>query len=60
MPFRMSENTHLASRPNFVSLVNAGTIQVVKTPQGHASYCVSNIDDVEALVEHESQSDDNK
>ena len=30
-PSRISENAFLASRPNIVSLVNVGTIQVVKT-----------------------------
>ena len=39
---------------------NAGTIQVVKTLQDNASYYISNIDDFEALIELESQSDNNK
>ena len=39
------------------SLVNAGTIRVAKTLQGIASYYMSNIDNLEALVELESQSD---
>ena len=50
----------LASRPNIVSLVNADTIQVVKKVQGNASYYISSIDDIEALVECECQSDINK
>ena len=50
----------MASRPNNVSLANADTvqvaIQVATTLQGNASYYISNIDGVEALVELESQS----
>ena len=42
-PARRLENALLANGPNSVSLVNAGTF--------------SNVDDVEALVELESQSD---
>ena len=38
-------------RKSLFSLVNAGTIQVAKTPQGNCSYFVSNIDDSEAISE---------
>ena len=57
---RTSEDALLATRPNNVSLVNADAIQVVITVQGVASYNISNVDDVEALVELESQSDNYK
>ena len=40
-----------------ISLVNAGTIRVARTLQGIASYYISNVDNFEALVELESQSD---
>ena len=56
----MSENALLVSRPNIVSLVNAGTIQVVKTVEDNESYYISNIDNVETVVELESESDNNK
>ena len=59
-PSRTLENALLASRPNIVSLVNVDTIQVAIILQGNASYYISNIYDVEALVELESQSDNNK
>ena len=49
-----------ANRPNIVSFVNADTIQVLITLQGNASYYISNIYYVEALVKLESQSDNNK
>ena len=43
-PPRMSENALLVSRSNIVSLVNAGTIQVVKTLQDNDHYYISNIE----------------
>ena len=46
----MSENTLLASRLNNVSLVNAGTIQMVVSRHGNVLHYISNIDGVEALV----------
>ena len=60
MPFTKSEYALLASRPNSVSLVDADTIQVVIALQGNAFYYISNVDDVEAVAELESQSDNNK
>ena len=56
----MSENALLVSRPNIVSLVHAGTIQVVKTLQDNDHYYISNIDDVETVVELESESENTK
>ena len=50
----------MASKPNIVSLVNAGTIQVDKTLQGNTSYNISRIDHFEALVDLKSQSNSNK
>ena len=38
-------------------LVNSGTIRVAKTLQGNLCYCISNIDDFEALLELENQCD---
>ena len=59
-PSKTSENALLVSRSSNVSLANADTIQVAITLQAHASYYISNTDDVQALVELGSQSDNNK
>ena len=53
-PPRISEYVLLVSRSNIVSLVNAGTIQVLKTLQDNDYYYILNIDDVETVVELES------
>ena len=45
MPSSTLIDALLASRPDNVSLVNAGTIQ-----EGNTFYCIPNIDDVDLLL----------